>query len=109
MNIESQIEAYIQRQIERKMKPFRDLAERLIEKGDEPTEEQRVQHLKWMTVDDAAIYLRKSKSAIYKATSEGKVKHAKENGRNFYKRAWLDQYRRDFAEVVDPVKQVGIA
>ncbi|HAZ14220.1 MAG: hypothetical protein A2X86_22430 [Bdellovibrionales bacterium GWA2_49_15] len=48
-------------------------------------------NLKWLTTDEAAIFLRKSSHALRQMTYKGKIRPRKFGGRLYFKKAELDQ------------------
>jgi excisionase family DNA binding protein len=46
----------------------------------------------WLTVADAAGYLRCQPQRIYNLVSQGRLQHAKDGSRVLFRRSWLDEW-----------------
>lgn len=55
----------------------------------------RQANLQWLTHGEAAAYLKKTPAALYKLSSERKVKYSKRGKQNYYRPEDLDVYMRD--------------
>ena len=53
--------------------------------------QQLFYNLKWLTTDEAAIFLRKSSHALRQMTYKGKIRPRKFGGRLYFEKAELDQ------------------
>lgn len=64
------------------------LAERLADRLRAELPEPRA----WLTVAEAAEYMRCAPQRIYDLRSQGKLRHAKDGSRLLFRREWLDDY-----------------
>jgi excisionase family DNA binding protein len=46
----------------------------------------------WLTVADAADYLRCGRQRVYNLVSQGRLQHAKDGSRVLFRRSWLDEW-----------------
>jgi len=59
---------------------------------------------KWLTHAEASQYLRKTPDALYKLTSDKKIKYSKRGKANIFRQEWLDEYQE--SGTIETAKEV---